>query len=183
MHIDLVRDPATKFPEIDHPSEVRSLRSWHCKYKSLMRLSAFENIEELAIASVPDASLNFLAPLKRLRYLRVVHMPKVTDIAIIGDLVSLESLSLATSPSWDSSGKKSIVKGFELLAQLQSLRHLELFGVCSMNMSLLPIENCKALLSARFSQYPKPEVERFYGATRVTNEFNPPATFEVQHTH
>ena len=178
MHLDLMRDSSTEFPKIEHQAEIRTLRVWHCKYKSLAPLTELCNLEELVIGSFPDESLETVASLRKLRYLSIVHMPKVTNLEPLSKLGDVESLSLSTSPSWDSAGKRTIVNSIEPLAKMKSLRHLELLGVCPANRSLAVLGQCKNLQSARFSQYPVDEVERFYRLTGVANQFNPEPSFE-----
>ena len=177
MHLDLMRDTATVFPEREHKDEIRSLRIWHCKYKSLQAVAGFQNLEELEIASFPDKSLEILAPLQKLRYLSILHMPKVSDLEALSMLINIESLSLSTSPAWDSAGKCTIVDSLKPVVSMSALKHLELFGVCSADRSLAVLEQCKSLQSARFSQYPKDEVARFYRVTGVANQFNPKPSF------
>lgn len=179
MHLDLMRSNDRVFPSVERPLEVRALRVWHCKYKSLSALQEMENLEELAIATFPDSFLEILAPLKKLRYLSIVHMPKVTNLQALAGLSNLESLSLATSPSWDSARKVTVVESLDPLQRLSSLKHLELFGVCPPNKSLADLEKIVSLKTGRFSQYPQKEIDRFYDATRIVNQFNPPPCFAM----
>jgi hypothetical protein len=179
MHLDLMRDRASAFPQLENKAEIRTLRIWHCKYKSLQAVAEFQNLEELVIASFPDKSLEIIAPLRKLRYLRILHMPKVSELEVLSRLPNIESLSLSTSPAWDSAGKCTIVDSLGPIAGLVALKHLELFGVCPVNKSLAVLEQCKNLQSARFSQYPQEELERFYRATGTANLFNPEPSFPV----
>lgn len=174
MHLDLMRDPAKKFPAIDRHMEITSMRIWHCKYASLKSLDQFQNVEELIIGSFPDSSLDVLEPLHKLRYLSILHMPKISDLAILTKFENLESLSLSTSPAWDASRKCTVVQSLLPIAKMVSLKHLELFGICPENKSLADLDNCKKLESARFSQYPSDEIERFYQKTGLENHYNPP---------
>jgi hypothetical protein len=179
MHLDLMRDSATVFPPVDSPSSIRSLRVWHCKYKSLHELARFENLEEIVIASFPDKNLNVLTTLSKLRYLSILHMPKISTLDALSRLGNIESLSLSTSPAWDAAGKCTVVNSLEPVTTMSSLKHLELLGVRSADKSLAVLEQCRSLQSARFSQYPKDEIERFYQATHVTNQFNPKPSFQL----
>ncbi len=175
--MDLMREPATVFPKLERQDEIRALRIWHCKYKSLKAVAELQNLEELVIASYPDKSLEIFQPLRKLRFLSILHMPKVSELAVLSRFVSMESLSLATSPAWDAAGKCTIVESIEPVAKMRTLKHLELFGVCAADKSLSVLEQCKSLQTARFSQYPKIEVERFYRATNVVNQLNPEPSF------
>jgi len=180
MHIDLMRDSATAFPQLEKKENIRSLRVWHCKYKNLKEVALLQNLEELMIASFPDKSLDIFLSLGKLRYLSILHLPKVSDLAALSALPNIETLSLSTSPAWDAAKKCTIVESLEPIASLKSLKHLELFGVCPASKSLASLEQCKSLQTARFSQYPKDEVERFYSVTNVTNVFNPgPTLFAI----
>lgn len=179
MHLDLIREKATAFPQLESKAEIRTLRIWHCKYKSLQALAEFGNLEELVIASFPDKSLEIIASLRKLRYLSILHMPKVSELEVLSRLPNIESLSLSTSPAWDSAGKCTIVDSLEPIAGLAALKNLELLGVCPVSKSLAALEQCKNLQSARFSQYPKEELERFYSATGVANLFNPEPSFPI----
>ena len=177
MRIDLMRDKKNIFPLLEAPDALHHLRVWNCKYKTLQPISRCKNLEELVVASVPDDNLDFLSELTHLRYLRILHMPKINDITPLQALQSLESLSLATLPDWDSKGKLTIVDSLEPLRNLLSLKHLELFGICPSNKSLKSIELIDSLKTARFSGFPKDEVERFYDSTNVENKFIPESTF------
>ncbi|MDO3624509.1 hypothetical protein Q3O98_25920 [Ralstonia pseudosolanacearum] len=171
--VDLMRDKAGSFPDVPAADSVRALRIWHCKYKSLAKVGTFHNLEELVIASFPDDSFAALEGARKLRYLSVLHMPKINNLAPLANLSELETLSLATSPTWDASGKCTVVESLEPLANLHNLKHLELFGVRPQDASLAALERCKSLESVRLSQYPKEEVERFIGVAGVRNAFNP----------
>jgi hypothetical protein len=177
MHLDFMRDEKGHFPEIDNKDEVTSLRIWHCKYKTLEPIKYLPNLRSLVVATVPDESLSFLEGL-RLDYLRILHLPKINNLSPLKGLQRLRSLSLQTLPSWDSSGKVLQVESLDPISHLSNLEHLELFGVVSPDRSLAAIENCKKLVSARFSKYPKEEIARFYAATGVSNAYAPKAEFE-----
>lgn len=177
MHIDLMREVATDFPVIDTKNEVTSLRIWHCKYRTLEGIRQFPNLRTLVVATWPNESLSILSDIG-LEYLRIVHLPKIHDLAPLKDLQRLRALSLQTLPSWDASGKVQQVESLEPISQLSSLEHLELFGVVSTDNSLSAIENCKKLVSARFSKYPKQEVTRFYAFTGLSDAHIPKAEFE-----
>lgn len=177
MHLDLIRDKAKAFPLLEHPLEVRTLRIWHCKYKSLAALETLENLEELVIAGFPDSSLDMLKSLSRLRYLSISDLPKISNLQALAGLSKLESLSLSTSPAWDAARKVTVMESLDPLACLISLTHVELFGVCPPNKSLADLEKCVSLETGRFSQYPQAEIDRFYAVTQVVNQYNPPPSF------
>ncbi|HNC31975.1 MAG TPA: hypothetical protein PLH49_13365 [Chitinophagaceae bacterium] len=175
--LDFMRDKNKRMPAVANPEAVLSMRIWHCKYANLDELSRFCNLEELVIATFPDKTFDVLSGLKNLRYLSILHMPKISDLSPISKLHNLESLSLSTSASWDASRKITKVTSIEPIADLPLLKHLELFGVCPADKSLKPLEKIKTLESARFSQYPEEEMNRFYKATGMTDKFNPESSF------
>lgn len=169
MHLDLMRDPATVFPVVDNPEVITSLRIWHCKYKSMRRLSEFTNLTQLVIATFADDSLDIIGSMNRLQILKVLHLPKISTLAPLRFSKCIESLALHTLPSWDSSGKVTVVDSLAPVAEMASLKHLELFGVRPVSKSLMELESSSCLLTAQFSKYPKSEIERFYKATGVRN--------------
>jgi hypothetical protein len=179
MKLDCMRDPSKVFTPPPNASSFVNARIWHCKYKSLAGLSAFASLEELTIATYPDASFDILGVLKRLRYLKVLHFPNVKTLSALVSLQRLEVLSLATSPSWDSSNKRLVVGSLAPLAELPALRHLELLGVVPKDQSLAQLESCLALASVRVSGYPTNESKRFYASTQIANAFNPGSSFDV----
>jgi hypothetical protein len=177
MHLVLLRDEGGQFPRVQDQGTVRTLRVWHCKYRTLAPITSFRALEGLEIATYPDETFELVAELEHLRYLRVLHLPRVTDLGPLSALRSLVTLRLATLPSWDTSDTKSIVRSLAPLAELPALQHLELLGVVPEDRSLAPLEHCESLRSGRFSQFPKREVERFYVKTTVANAFAPPPEF------
>lgn len=172
-----MRDKATSFPADTATAGVKSLRVWHCKYKTLARLAEFSELEELIIGTLPDNTLQFLSTLTKLKFLAITNMPNISELSPLAACATLETLSFETSPAWDSAGRRQEIESLEPIAKLHKLKHLQLFGVCPPDGSLLPILKCQSLHSARFSQFPKDEVERFYDKSGVANSFNPRSTF------
>ena len=171
MHLELMRAEEKEFPDVDWPS-VTSARIWHCKYRSLAPVEKLENLQTLVVATWPDESFEVLRPLKRLRYLSVVHLPKVSSLDPLASLTELESLSLETLPSWDVSGKVQEVESVEPLAKLEGMRHLQLFGVRPRAGDLTPLFGL-SLESARFSKNDEEAVQEFYRRTGASDAFNP----------
>jgi hypothetical protein len=168
MHVELMRDTATTMPSVD--TSAKSLRIWHCRYKTLSPVGDLLKLRTLVIATYPDESLDLLRPLRDLRQLHILHMPKVRDLSPLAALERLEFLSLATLPSWDPSGKVTEVVSLEPIARLPALRYLGLFGVVPKPKSLAALTRCRHLMAARFSKYPKAEVRTFYEATGVSDD-------------
>ncbi|MFZ6719412.1 hypothetical protein [Undibacterium sp. Ji49W] len=171
MHLDLLRDTAKTFPKIENKLEILGLKIWHCKYETLQPLAEFQSLEKLVIASFPDDSLDIVVSLPKLRYLRILHMPKISKLDALSSTQFIEVLSLSTSPSWDSSGKCTIVESLKPIALMPSLKYLELFGVCPVDRSLAELDGCRNLQTARFSRYANDEIERFYRLTGVENQY------------
>ncbi len=170
MHLELTREIEKELQVQEKPDSILSAQIWHCKYRSLLPIKDWRNIETLVIATFPDQSLEFLGQLTSLRYLSILHLPKVTSLAPLENLSSLVSLSLETSPGWDASGKVLTVDSLEPISKLQNLQHIQLFGVRSESKSLKALENCHNLKSGRFSKFPKNEVLRFQEKMSITND-------------
>lgn len=175
-HLDLMRDPAKHLTLPAAPLGIRTARIWHCGYRTLEALGDLPELEALVIATFPDDSLAILEHLTQLRYLRIVHLPKVSSLAPLAALSRLRSLSLATLPSWDGS-KKIVVDSLAPLTELPALEHLELFGICAPDNSLAPLERCTHLRSVRVNGYLRKETARFYSATGLSDDFIPPPSF------
>jgi hypothetical protein len=173
MIADFMRDEARTLPVHPDPAAVSAVRVWHCKYKSLGSLSAFVNLKTLVIATYPDADLAPLSGLSRLEYLSILHMPNVSDLGPLSQLQGLRTIRLSTLPSWDSSGKKTIVRSLTPLAELPDLAHVELFGVLPEDGTLHALENCPSLETIRVSKYRKSEIDRFYRVTELPASFAP----------
>lgn len=173
-----MRDSAPTFPILKNKEQIRFMRIWHCKYKTLQPIADLLNLEELVIATFPDRTLEALGSMPKLSYLSILHMPKIKNLQELSDLSSLETLSLATSPSWDASGKCTIVESLEPIAAIANLKHLQLFGVCPPNKSLAALGKLKNLRTARFSQYPQTEIDRFFSHTGIMDKSNPGSSFD-----
>ena len=101
--VDLMRDQCRTFPPKPLDLQARSMRIWHCKYRTLDALRQFLHLRILSIASFPDASLEAIGSLSKLEWLSILHLPKVTSLAPLGRLSRLRCLSLQTTPGWDGS--------------------------------------------------------------------------------
>lgn len=97
----------------------------------------------------------------------------MTDLTPLARLNSLTTLCLATLPSWDSSGKRTVVASLEPLTSMKALEHIQLFSVVPPDRSLEALERVRSLKTARLQGFPKKEISRFFGATSVRNEFAP----------
>jgi hypothetical protein len=171
--VDLMRDKSKATAVAGDAAAVAAMRVWHCSYRSLGRLSSYPNLRTLVVATYPDADLEPLAALDGLKYLSVLHLPKVTDVAPLSRLRRLRTVRLETLPSWDSSGKVTTIDSLKPLAELPELAHLELFGVRPVDGSLRDLEAVLNLVSVRVSKYPKQETRRFYQKTDLSDAFAP----------
>ena len=171
MHIDLIRTREKEFPTDLEFENITVLRIWHCKYKSLEAISKCTNLEVLIIATFPDQSFEFLSSLKRLKELSILHMPKLSDLDGIEALDKLEKLSLRTLPSWDSSGKKTIIDSLSPLTKLKKLSNLELLGVITPSKDLSSLLKCKELKTVRVGGYGKKQEKEFYATCGLADDF------------
>lgn len=178
MFLDLVRLQDKDWPQIEDPDKYTSVRVWFCKYRTLDAISYFQNLKNLVIAGFPDPSLVAISRLTELEYLRILHLPKITSLAGIEKLKNLESLSLSTAPSWDSSGKRTEVDSLAPVGTLEKLKHIELFGVCQTGSSLSELESCSSLVTGRFNKYPKGVAEQFIEKMGLKNQFVPEPVLE-----
>ncbi|SFC64569.1 hypothetical protein SAMN05428997_109102 [Bosea sp. CRIB-10] len=167
-------DAQRQFPEVADPAGYRAARIWNCKYRTLKPVAAFTGLEELAIMSIPDPDLTFLQGLGSLTYLRLLHLPKVTDLAPLAHLQNLRTLLIETPPSWDSGSKRLTVASFEPLGELRSLENITLIGIRTPEQSLRPLERCSNLRTAWFGHLPKDEIARFHAATGCIGAYSPP---------
>jgi hypothetical protein len=131
-----------------------------CKYRSLAPLADLKNLATLEIADYPDETLEPISGLAALQELRILHMPKVTDISPLARLTQLRSLALETSPGWDSSGRVTEVESLDALSQLPHLVRLTLYGVVPSDRSVDAILRSTSIREVRVSKYPKAEVKR-----------------------
>jgi hypothetical protein len=158
-HLELMRDRAVTFPDIRSPLQYTSARIWHCKYRSLAPIRRLSSLQELAIATYPDASLEPIAGLSRLEKLEILHLPKVVDLTPLSGLQHLRVLSLATLPSWDAR-KLTLVDSLEPLALLPCLQELSLFGVVPQSRSISEVFSSRSLRHIKLSGYPQSEVTK-----------------------
>jgi hypothetical protein len=165
FEVVLLRDSALTFPSSPMDVSIESLRIWHCKYRSVQRLTDFSKLAILEIASYPDDTLDAIGELRQLRYLRILHLPKVSSLAPLGNLRKLRTLALETTPGWDSSNRVTEVESLEPLSRLPMLEHLALLGIRPRDRSLRPLQASGSLRSVRVHKYPPEEVVRFFRET------------------
>jgi hypothetical protein len=151
MKLELIRQKANSFPDIEHPLSYTDVRIWHCNYASLSRLSDFRNVQCLEIATLPDSSLDFVGKLSALKSLQIVHLPKIHDIAPLSKLRALETLELATLPSWDASSKRQHISSLKPLQHLAKLQSLALYGIVVDDGLLQPLYSCQSFKELRCS--------------------------------
>lgn len=142
MKLELIREKSKDFPTIDNPLSYTEIKIWHCRYQSLNRISEFQNIESIEIVTYPDTSLEFIEKLPRVKFLKITHLPKVSDISPLSKLASLEALYLSVLPSWD---KLQHIASLKPLSRLTNLRSLSLHGFFIDDGSLQPLHSCLLL--------------------------------------
>lgn len=176
MHIEFLRDKNQIMPKIENPSKVTSMKIWHCNFHSLKSIHECNNLEQLSIATLPESDFEFLSKCPNLKLLSIVHLPEIESFESFESfpiLNQLETLSLSTLPSWDSSGKKTVVDSLAPLANLPNLKHVELFGVVPEDLSSESLSIFDNLQSARFSKYPKRLLNAFYKQSGVSDDWAP----------
>jgi hypothetical protein len=173
VFLDFMRDKSQALPVDGRAPAATALRIWHCSYASLADLERYPELRTLVVATYPDSDLAPLTHLEKLEYLSLLHLPHVHDLSPLSTLKLLRTVRLSTLPSWDSSGKVTIVDSLRPLAELPDLRHLELFGVRPEDRSLRTLEEAPSLVSVRVSKYPKAEMARFYELTGLSDAFAP----------
>jgi hypothetical protein len=155
-----MRDKSREFPAVSRPAQYTSARVWHCSYRSLAALDSFVNLRSLEIATYPDATFEPISGLLRLEALRVIHMPRITDLEPLRKLTLLRHLSLETLPSWDVSGKVTEVRSLAPLAELTRLESLELYGVRPPNRRIDDLLRIPSLREAKITKYAEGEAAR-----------------------
>ena len=122
-------DRASTFPSVDDPHRYTSARIKSCLYETLAPLGAFTNLRSLEVSQYPDRTFEPLSTLVGLERLKIRHMPALQELIGIESLTALQYLYLATLPSWDASGRVTVVRSLAPLADLPNLTTLRLFGV------------------------------------------------------
>ena len=158
-------------PILHNPSKVTSIKIWHCNFESLISIRECINLEQLSIATLPESNFEFLGKCPNLKLLSIIHLPKIESFQNFPILNQLETLS--TLPSWDSSGKKTIVDSLASLANLPNLEHIELFGVVPEDLSIESLSIFNNLKSARFSKHPKMLINAFYKQSGISDDWAP----------
>jgi len=162
MHLALIRDKAKVFPRIDNPSSYQSARIWHCSYRTLQPVALFTKLRTLVIATYPDSSFDIIAGLVWLQALEVLHLPRITDLSPLAQLKNLRRLSLRTVPSWDGSGKATVVDSLAPIAGLPLLEDLELIGVVPKIKKADDLLSSSSLKRCRVSKFPRAEQQRLH---------------------
>ena len=113
-----------------------------------------------------------------MNYLSVMHLPKVTSLSALADLHSLESVSLSTLPSWDSSGKVTVISSLKPLAALPNLKNLELLGIRPEAKSPLELVASSSIERVKLSKFSKQLVDEFYSVSGMVEGRFPEPIFE-----
>ncbi len=172
-----MRDKSKVMPHIANPLDVKSMRVWHCSYESLSCISDCLNLEVLVIATLPESDFKFIGNCKKLKYLSIDHLPMINSLKQLENFNKLETLSLSTTPGWDSSGKVTVISSLKPLTKLPTLKHIELFGVVPENKSPSDLAECGSLVSVRLSKYSKKDVKLFYEQTGLSDDWAPEPEF------
>lgn len=149
MKLELIRIKEKEFPKIENPHFYTEIKIWHCNYKSLEPIKHFVNARKIEIATFPNEKIDFIEGLQLLEYLYILHLPKLNSIQPLRNLKNLTELELSVLPSWDPSGKSSIIDSLEPLSTLDKLKNLSLFGVIPEDGNLICLAKCKSLVDVR----------------------------------
>ncbi len=162
MHLELLREKAREFPDVKDPTSYSTARIWHCRYGTLKPVGALTGLRKLTIATYPDQSLAILSGLVKLQDLEIIHLPGVKSLTPLASLTALRKLALRTLPSWDASGKKTVVESLAPISQLPMLEELELIGVVPESGKVDDLLGACSnnLRRVKVSKYPKLEQER-----------------------
>jgi hypothetical protein len=142
MKLELIRDKSRDFPKVENPLEYSEIRIWHCGYRSFDWIRSFQNVESIEIATYPDSTLESIGRLPTVKFLFIIHLPKITDISPLANLQSLEKLELQTLPS---SAKTQQIKSLYPLEKLPNLRSFNFGGFTVEDGSLQPLHSCPNL--------------------------------------
>jgi hypothetical protein len=142
MKLELINEKAKNFPKIENPLDFNEIRIWYCNYRSLSLLSDFQNLENIEILGYPDSSLELIGRLSNVKYLRIMHMPRVNDLSPLSNLKLLERLELAVLFSWN---RQQHIKSLQPLNKLSNLQIVELHGVYPDDGSLQSLLSCPLL--------------------------------------
>jgi phage FluMu protein Com len=142
MKLELLREKSRNFPHIEDPLAFSEIRIWHCSYQSLSKISDFQNVESIEIATYPDSSLDIIGKLPKVKSLKIIHLPRVKEITPLSKLECLEILYLAVLPSWN---KLQHIATLKPLQNLANLRSIDLHGIIVDDFSLSPLHSCPML--------------------------------------
>lgn len=157
--LDIRGDRALAFPTIEDPLSFTHARVLACCYEQWAALGQLTNLISLEVIDWHARDFEALRPLRHLEQLKVTHLPKVTNLDALADLISLRRLILETIPSWDSSGKVTQVDSLEPLKRLP-LEEVQMFGVRPASKSVDDLLAIPILRQARLSKFAAKEIKR-----------------------
>jgi hypothetical protein len=157
--VDIRGDSARAFPEIDDPLSITHAGVFGCRYQDWDALSRLTNLVSLNIANFEGEDFEALRPLRKIEQLRVFHLPKVTNIDPLAELVSLRRLIFETIPGWDASGKVTQLDSLEPLRGLP-LEEVQMFGVRPASKAVDDLLAISTLRQARLSKFAAKEIKR-----------------------
>ncbi len=142
MSLNLIREKTKTFPEVENPLAYRAIQIHYCRYQTLEPLKQFKNLEEITIIGCPDATLDFLAELKKTRKLTLLNFLKADDISPLSNLKDLEELELGVTIGLF---RTHVIKSLEPLAGLTHLKRVGLDAVRMADATLKPLHKCPNL--------------------------------------
>lgn len=123
--------------------------------RNLVPFSRLENLESFAVLNAPAESLDGIASLRRLRFLRLANLRKLRSLAGIETLTRLEEIEIHTCRRITSINEVGLTRIFEscistttmkLLRSNRLLRYRGWSRCCSMNAQMSWMTTCLPLM-------------------------------------
>lgn len=108
--------------------EVESLTIWRCTGVDYNILQKTQNLKVLELTNYPYETLADIKQNIGIEKIKIVGIPKLNDITTIKDFKKITSVSIETSPSWDSQKKFAKIKDIKALYDLPYLREVLIVG-------------------------------------------------------
>jgi hypothetical protein len=168
VELDLRGDRNAVFVAPPEPLRFTRARILACRFENWDALGEMSNLVSLEVIDWYAETLDALRPLRQLEQLKITHLPKITSLAPLSELVSLRRLILETIPSWDSSGKVTQVESLRPLCALP-LEEVNMFGVRPASRAVDELLEIATLRKARLSKFAAKEIERINAV--IPNEY------------
>jgi hypothetical protein len=142
MKLELIRDKSRNFPAVENLADYSDIKIWHCRYQTFQNLNGFINLENIEIATYPDPTFEPISTLKKLRSLKIYHLPGIKDLTYLEGLENLEELELQLVVS---QSKFQHIVSLQPLEGLYNLRRISICGYVIEDGSLQPLHSLTRL--------------------------------------